>query len=244
MHASLILAVLAASAVLAPVDALAAGAPKRLRSLERLTVRNAVLDADRGRITLEVRCTARHADCAGLLRATSFDGVPITAGRRVELGTRRWRRVILRLRRGGLQRFAESTNEQLADVDLVGRRRTLIGGVEGGYVLRVRLSCRSGETLAADAHTRLFRLRGFGVHACGPGDDVPVPVTQEDFGLTYDTIEIARVAGSVVGFVSRAGFKCGGSSVTVFDLRVRRVVRSSGSGQRVSSSANGCDGSS
>jgi hypothetical protein len=166
------------------------------RALQRLDVRRAVLDADRRLVVLDLRCRASRVACTGVLRAISYDGAPITTGKRVRLARDRTRRVALRLRADGLRRFAESTSEALFTASLTTRKQELVGDA----VLKARLTCRSGDTLAASTGVRVFRLEGLGVYVCRRPAGRPRLLTTEDVSLVVWRVDAVKIAEPFVAF--------------------------------------------
>jgi hypothetical protein len=216
-------------------------AVSQARTLERLDLRRAVLDVDRREMVVDVRCRASRAACTGILRATTYDGDPVTAGRRVTLERRRTRRVVLRLRRDGLRRFteSESPSEPLVGATLSTARHDLIG--DG--IAEVRVSCRSGTTVSAAMTIRVFRIEEFGVYACRRPNRVPLLLLAETTTLDVSQVTGVQIAGRFVAITSHTAWKCAYSSIALFDLRRGRRVHSTPSSNTYDSLANGCIGS-
>src|SRR4051794_3935270 len=228
----------AAVAVLSTTAVLPAAASAR--TLERLDVRRAVLDADRGHVVLDLRCRASRAACRGTLRATSFEEQPITAAKRVQLDRRRTRRLALRLRPDGLERLSMSTAppDVLVGARLVTARNTLVG--DG--LIRARVSCRSGHTVAISPAIRVLRVDGFGVYVCERRARRVTLLAPDSVGLAYSFVVDVRLAGPYVGFTTVSGFKCPESGISLYDVRVHGVVRSADAITVDDSFANACTG--
>jgi hypothetical protein len=108
----------------------------------------------------------------------------------------------------------------------------------GTFGLTARLSCRTGDTVAASVEVRVFRLAAFGVHACRRPAGRPALLATESVGIAPSRVETVRIAGPFVAFSTWDAWKCTSWSVHVHDVRARRTVRSRES--VTTREANGC----
>ncbi|WCB94204.1 hypothetical protein DSM104299_02934 [Baekduia alba] len=219
---------------------LAASAPAPAAARDTLQVRSSALHPDRVLITLTLRCNAPRARCAGRLRAQSLDGVTVARTRPVRLPSRQPRRIAMRLAEDALHDLSEAGEETEVDLSLTpaGGRKRLIGFA----ALSLRVSCRSGTTIGSSPAVRLFRVEGFGVYACTDPHRRPDLVATEADALTGVSADSIAIAAPFVAFVTVGGNTCGFNSLSLYDLRAHRIVRTLSSQTASTDSANGCTG--
>lgn len=217
-----LLLLLAVAAALVLTPAAGARAPDRLEVLRALAV------PDRGVLVLDVRCRGR---CTGRLVVTTEVNGDATFGRRVRLRTGRRVRLELRLRRDGLAKF-ELEDEVFGSLELRAPGRQ---DAWTRFSFDLRMSCRSGTTVAATKRVRVLELRPWGTYVCARPAGRPIFVTP-------DRVHHVRVAGRFAAVADYGAWKCGGAQVLLVDVRAGRIVRRRSSSSVYDSLANGCHG--
>jgi hypothetical protein len=202
-----------------------------------VAVQRATLDVARRVVAFDVTCrAATPARCRGVAGASTGLSALATS-RRVALVPGGRARIALRLLPNGMHRFAQSGLERLGELtfrDTAGRRSTV------SVVFSVRVSCRTGATVARAGPARLFRIVSVGVYGCERPAARPWLLASELDGVEVDRVEHVRIAGDVVAYAEYGGFKCSGGSVNVFDLRAGRLLRSRPTTNAIGPLASGC----
>lgn len=204
-----------------------------------LTGEAAVLDPDRREIRVTVRCRAARSACRGQLSVIEFGGVTLTAERPVALRPGRPVRLSLPLLPGQRRTVRLLYNEE-ATVTLVRRGRSPL---HVDLTVRVRPTCRSGQTLVLSPHTRVFVLPSYASFACARPGGRPLllaPDSDED-DFVQEWSSMHRIAGRYVAFVRSGGTKCLGHRVVAIDVITRRQYAVRSVNTTLRDAANGCD---
>jgi hypothetical protein len=220
--------------------ALSAAAFAEAARASALAVSKAVADPDAGVVHLTATCWSTRARCRGVLSMDSeYDG-PVTKPRAVRLVPRRRTRVTLRLAPSGLAAAGASGGDVYGYVRLQPAKGDAMRTEQ--ITLALKLSCRSGTTLASTTQTRVFQQEGFGVYACHRPAGRPAFV-ETTFESDMDSTDVydVRIAEPYVAYVTVESYKCDAYAIGVYDLGSRQVVMRRDSSVDDAPSAN-CQG--